>query len=86
LVFEKNANFLPKIAKSPQKIDPRLGEFSHTGQWFTFDSFLKITEVAQIFLATFFIENVVINFDKICCGVRFRRFFFSSGHPAPQPG
>jgi p-aminobenzoyl-glutamate transporter AbgT len=39
LVFEKNAHFLPKIAENwDHNIDPRLGEFSPIGRWFSMGS------------------------------------------------
>jgi hypothetical protein len=65
----------------------RLGEFSPIGWLFTLAKFMKITEVAEIFFATFFPRQVSYaqSLTKKVLGHILADFFKnSSGHPFSQ--
>jgi hypothetical protein len=66
----------------------RLSEFSPHGRLFTFGSVLKITEVGQIFWATYFhATSYVLIMTKIWLGDILGDFFTnSSGHPGDEIG
>jgi hypothetical protein len=54
----------------------RLGKFSPNGQVFTLGRFLKMTEIAPSFGATFFPKyRLCIDFDKKIVGLHFGRIF-----------
>jgi hypothetical protein len=54
----------------------RLGVFSPVGRVFTLGSFMKITEVAQIFVQSFFLDNsYALILKKNCLGCILGNFF-----------
>jgi hypothetical protein len=71
LAMEMLVYFMARVTK--------LGEFSHNGRLFTLVNFLKIAEVAHIFVPTFLCPlheyKGCINFDKKWFGLHFGRFF-----------
>jgi hypothetical protein len=62
-----------------------LGEFSPFGRHFILGSFLKISQVAQIFRQHFAHSNLCINVDKNGLSYILGEFFtISSGHPGAK--